>query len=89
MAGLAPIARQSGNWKGKAFIRGGRRQVRQALYMPDLVAIRFNADFKAKYEQLIKAGKAPKQAITAVMRKFIILANAPLKKDKKWQPRVA
>ena len=89
LAGLAPIARQSGNWKGKAFIRGGRRQVRQALNMPDLVAICFNADFKAKYEQLIKAGKAPKQAITAVMRKFIILANAPLKKDKKWQPRVA
>jgi transposase len=89
LAGLAPIARQSGNWKGKAFIRGGRRQVRQALYMPALVAIRFNADLKAKYEQLIKAGKAPKQAITAVMRKLIILANALLKKCRKWQTRVA
>ena len=89
LAGLAPIARQSGNWKGKAFIRGGRRQVRQALYMPALVAIRFNADFKAKNEQLIKAGKAPKQAITAIMRKLVILANALLKKDRTWQPRVA
>jgi transposase len=89
LAGLAPIARQSGNWKGKSFIRGGRRQVRQALYMPALVAIRFNADFKAKYEQLIKAGKAPKQAITAIMRKLVILANALLKKDRTWQPRVA
>ena len=88
-AGLAPIARQSGNWKGKSFIRGGRRQVRQALYMPALVAIRFNADFKAKYEQLIKAGKAPKQAITAIMRKLIILANALLKKGRKWQTRMA
>jgi transposase len=57
--------------------------------MPALVAIRFNADFKAKYEQLIKAGKAPKQAITAIMRKLVILANALLKKDRKWQPRVA
>ena len=89
LAGLAPIARQSGNWKGKSFIRGGRQQVRQGLYMPALVAIRFNADLKAKYEQLIKAGKAPKQAITAVMRKIIILANALLKKGRKWQPQVA
>ena len=89
LAGLAPIARQSGNWKGKSFIRGGRQQVRQGLYMPALVAIRFNADLKAKYEQLIKAGKAPKKAITAVMRKLIILANALLKKGRKWQPQVA
>ena len=89
LAGLAPIARQSGNWKGKSFIRGGRQQVRQGLYMPALVAIRFNADLKAKYEQLIKAGKAPKQAITAIMRKLIILANALLKKGRKWQTRVA
>ena len=89
LAGLAPIARQSGNWKGKSFIRGGRQQVRQGLYMPALVAIRFNADLKTKYEQLIKAGKAPKQAITAVMRKLIILANALLKKGRKWQMRVA
>jgi len=89
LAGLAPIARQSGNWKGKSFIRGGRQQVRQGLYMPALVAIRFNADLKTKYEQLIKAGKAPKQAITAVMRKLIILANALLKKGRQWQTRVA
>ena len=89
LAGLAPIARQSGNWKGKSFIRGGRQQVRQGLYMPALVAIRFNADLKTKYEQLIKAGKAPKQAITAVMRKLIILANALLKKSRQWQTRVA
>ena len=89
LAGLAPLARQSGNWKGKSFIRGGRQQVRQGLYMPALVAIRFNADLKTKYEQLIKAGKAPKQAITAVMRKLIILANALLKKGRQWQLRAA
>ncbi|MCA3314990.1 MAG: IS110 family transposase, partial [Roseomonas sp.] len=52
-------------------------------------AIRFNADFKAKYEQLIKAGKAPKQAITAIMRKLVILADALLKKGRKWQTQVA
>jgi transposase len=52
-------------------------------------AIRVNADLKAPYEQLIKAGKAPKQAITAVMRKLLILPNALLKKGRKRQPRVA
>ncbi|WP_370059832.1 transposase [Novosphingobium sp. P6W] len=46
--GLAPVARQSGQWKGKSFIRGGRANVRQVLYMPALVAARFNPDLKAK-----------------------------------------
>jgi transposase len=51
LAGLAPIARQSGQWKGKSFIRGGRANVRQALYMPALVAARFNPDLKAGHPQ--------------------------------------
>lgn len=89
LAGLAPIARQSGKWNGKAFVQGGRRQVRQALYMPALVAMRFNPDLKAKYNQLVLAGKAPKQAITTVMRKLIVLANALLKKGALWQIRRA
>jgi transposase len=89
LAGLAPIARQSGQWKGKAFVQGGRRKVRQALYMPALVAMRFNPDLKAKYEQLVAVGKAPKQAITAVMRKLIVLANALLKRGAKWQAKIA
>ena len=50
LAGLAPIARQSGRWTGRSFIRGGRADVRQALYMPALVAARFNPDMKAKYD---------------------------------------
>jgi transposase len=89
LAGLAPIARQSGAWKGKSFVHGGRKQVRQALYMPALVALRFNPDLKAKYEQLIGVGKAPKQAIAAVMRKLIVLANALLKKAAAWQEKTA
>jgi transposase len=52
LAGLAPIARQSGRWTGHSFIRGGRADVRQALYMPALVAARFNPDMKAKYAHL-------------------------------------
>ncbi|RFC64683.1 MULTISPECIES: IS110 family transposase [Mesorhizobium] len=84
LAGLAPVARQSGNWTGRAFIRGGRANVRQALYMPALVAMRFNPDLKAKYNQLKAAGKASKLAITAIMRKLIVLANALLRDRRKW-----
>jgi transposase len=89
LAGLAPVTRQSGSWKGKAFVHGGRRQVRRALYMPALSATRHNPDFKATYQHLVAAGKAPKQAITAVMRKIILLANALLKKGAPWQPKNA
>lgn len=85
LAGLAPVARQSGSWTGRAFIRGGRASLRQALYMPALVAMRFNPDLKAKYERLIAAGKPAKLAITAIMRNLIVLANALLKKGRKWQ----
>ena len=76
----------SGTWKGRAFIRGGRANLRQALYMPALVATRFNADLKAKYEALTDAGKPAKVAITAVMRKLLILANALLRDRRKWTP---
>ena len=85
LAGLAPVARQSGHWTGRAFIRGGRANLRQALYMPALVAIRFNPDLKAKYDQFLAAGKPAKIAITAIMRKLIVLANALLGAGRKWQ----
>jgi transposase len=84
LAGLAPIARQSGTWKGHAFIRGGRAFLRQALYMPALVACRFNPDLKAAYERFVKAGKPAKVAITAVMRKLLLLANALLRANRPW-----
>lgn len=84
LAGLAPVARQSGQWTGRAFIRGGRANVRQALYMPALAAMRFNPDLKAKYEQLLAVGKPPKKAITAIMRKIVVLANALLRDGRKW-----
>ena len=86
LAGLAPITRQSGTWRGRAFIRGGRAQIRRALYMPALVAARFNQDLKATFDRLTSAGKPPKIAITAVMRKLLILANALLREDRKWRP---
>ena len=63
LAGLAPIARDSGQHSGKRFIRAGRAHLRQALYMPALVAIRFNADMKAKYPALLAAGSHPKSSL--------------------------
>ena len=86
LAGLAPITRQSGNWRGRAFIQGGRAALREALYMPALVACRFNPDLKAKYTRLIADGKPPKVAIVAIMRKLLILANALLRDNRKWTP---
>lgn len=85
LAGLAPVARQSGQWKGKSFIRGGRANVRQALFMPALIAARFNPDLKSKYQQMVAAGKPAKVAITTVMRKLVVTANALLKADRRWQ----
>lgn len=86
LAGLAPITRQSGTWRGRSFIQGGRALLREALYMPALVAIRVNPDLKRLYDRLTGNGKPAKVAITAVMRKLIILANALLRDKREWLP---
>ena len=87
LAGLAPLARDSGQRRGKRFIRGGRANLRQALYMPALVAVRFNTDLRAKYAALIAAGKPAKVALVAIMRKLLILASALLRDGRAWMPR--
>lgn len=84
LAGLAPVTRQSGLWCGKSSIRGGRAQIRRALYMPALVATRFNPDLKRCYDNLIARGKHAKLAITAVMRRLLVLANTLLQQDRIW-----
>jgi len=89
LAGLAPVTRQSGTWRGKSLIQGGRATLRQALYMPALVAMRFNPDLKRIYDRLIAKGKHAKVAITAIMRKLVVLANALLRKDRLWMPKAA
>lgn len=89
LAGLAPVVRESGKWKGKARIRGGRASLRQELYMPALVATRFNPDLKARYDTIRKAGKPPKLAITAVMRKLLITANALIRDNRNWTKNLA
>jgi transposase len=84
LAGLAPVTRQSGTWKGKSFIQGGRASLRRAIYMPALVAIQHNPQLKEKYEALCRAGKLKKVAIVAIMRKIVIIANALVRDNRKW-----
>ncbi len=79
LAGLAPHPRESGQWHGRRSIGGGRAPVRRALYMAALVAARSNRQLKAFYERLRLAGKPAKVALTAVMRKLIVLMNQLLK----------
>lgn len=84
LCGLAPIARDSGQKSGQRHIHGGRPQVRQALYMAALAATRYNPDLKAFYTRLRGAGKAAKLALTAVMRKLVVLANTLISQNRTW-----
>jgi transposase len=79
LAGLAPHPRESGQWQGRRTIGGGRAQVRRALYMAALVAAHTNAHLKGFYQRLRAAGKPAKVALTAVMRKLVVLMNHALK----------
>jgi transposase len=79
LAGLCPYNRDSGQWAGKRCISGGRADVRRALYMAALSASRSNPLLKPFYDRLIAAGKPAKVALTAVMRKLIVLMNYLLK----------
>jgi transposase len=86
LAGLAPYARESGGAVGKRRIRGGRSVLRNVLYMAAVAATRFNPDLKLFYQRLRAAGKPAKLALTAVMRKMVVLANALIKEDRCWTP---
>ena len=79
LAGVAPFNRESGSWRGKRMIAGGRRHVRSALYMATLSAVRFNPWLRSFYQRLRSNGKPPKLALTAAMRKLLLALNASLK----------
>ena len=81
---VAPFNRDSGKMRGKRSCWGGRANVRAALYMPTLVATRFNPVIKRLYQRLLAAGKAKKVAITACMRKLLTIVNAMLKHQTTW-----
>jgi transposase len=85
LAGLAPIADQSGKREGRRTIHGGRETVRRALYLAALSATRCNRDMKLLYDRLIAAGKLKKVALIAVARKLVVLANILVREDRPWQ----
>ena len=85
LAGLAPWTRRSGRWKGKSFIGGGRADVRSALFMGALVAVRHNRTLKAFYQRLLAAGKEKMVALIAVARKLLTILNAILRDGEPWR----
>lgn len=85
LAGLAPFNRDSGPKRGKRRIMGGRASVRRVLYMAALVAARHNPVIRSFYERLIQRGKEAKVALTACMRKLLVILNAMVRKGETWQ----
>jgi len=86
LVGVAPFTRQSGHWKGKSMIGGGRAAARTALYLAALVASRHNPILKTFYARLLAAGKPKMVALIAVARKILTTLNAMLRDKRKWQP---
>lgn len=85
LVGLAPFTRQSGKWRGKSFISGGRGSVRAALFIAALSAVRHNPTIRVFYQRLIAAGKPKMVAIIASMRKLLTILNAIARDQKPWQ----
>lgn len=86
LVGVAPLNRDSGTWRGKRTVWGGRATVRAALYMAALAGTRHNPVLRALYTRLVAAGKPKKVALTACMRKLLIICNAMLKQGTRWAP---
>jgi transposase len=89
LVGVAPLNRDSGLRRGKRIIWGGRSQVRHALYMAALVATRHNPIISNFYERLLEAGKCPKVALIACMRKLLTILNAIVKNNSQWCEKIA
>jgi len=85
LAGLAPFTRQSGQWRGKSFIGGGRTSVRTALFMGAMVAKKYNPVLRTFFNRLVAAGKPKMIALIAVARKLLTMLNAILRDRRPWQ----
>lgn len=85
LVGVCPFSRDSGQYRGKRMIWGGRKDVRNSLYMAALVASRHNPLIKAFYQKLLAKGKPKKVALVACMRKLVVILNAMVKNDQCWQ----
>ena len=86
LVGVAPIARDSGTFRGKRMTGGGRKEIRSRLFMPTLVAVRYNPVLKAYYTGLISRGKCKMVALVAAMRKLLCILNSMVKNNQKWDP---
>lgn len=86
LVGVAPLKRDSGNFKGRRTTWGGRANVRSALYMASLSAVRHEPTIRAFYERLVAAGKPKKVALVACMHKLLTIMNAVIKSGVPWQP---
>lgn len=84
LAGVAPLNRDSGTLVGRKTVWGGRARVRAALYMAALVASRYNPVIRDFYLRLCAAGKPKKVALTACMRKLLLILNSMVKNKEKW-----
>lgn len=87
LAGLAPWTRQSGQWRGKSMIGGGRSVCRTVLFIAALSATRYNPDLKAFSLRLLNAGKPKMVVLIAVARKLLTILNAIIRQSKPWQPK--
>jgi len=86
LAGLAPLNADSGQWRGRRRLWGGRASVRHTLYMATVVAVRRNVVLKRFYDRLRAAGKPRKVALLAAMHKLLLILNAMIKAQTPWQP---
>ena len=89
LVGVAPLTRDSGLFRGRRKVGGGRAAVRAVLYMGTLAAVRFNPVLRPFYQRLRAAGKLPKVALTACMHKLLTILNALLKHQRRWDPAYA
>ena len=89
LVGVAPMNKESGNYKGKRRIRGGRANVRKVLFMAIMSAMQSNPKLKRQYTALKEAGKPPKVAMVACMRKLITILNVMVKTGQHWNPELA
>ena len=89
LVGVAPFNRESGRYKGKQKIQGGRASVRNVLYMGTVAGIRSNPVLRSFYERLVAKGKPKKLALTACMRKLLVILNTMLKNGTCWQNQPA
>ena len=84
LVGVAPMNCDSGRYKGRRRIIGGRANVRRSLYMAAVASLRHNPMIKTFYDKLIDAGKPPKLALTACMRKILVILNSMMKNRSYW-----